>query len=698
MATGKSGNIPITTSNPYISGKLYYSESYNTASNTSDVTLTLKLRRTNSYTGNTTPAEKSPFTLWAKGQNHKTTISGYGVTIPPGGTEVQICSHTFTNLPHNSDGSLSIKIGVEGTLTKCGDAGNIKVSLQESNITLTKIARISTLAVTATSFTLGTPSTLAITRESSSYTDTVTYTCGSQKNITIKSKTTDTSFSFTPPASLASQNTTGTNVSITYTITTYSGDTAIGSKTVTKTYAIPSSIVPTISSFSLTEAVAGIAAQFQAYVNGKSKITWNVVANGVDGSEIKSYSVSIAGQTGTEATGTTDFISIVGLQQTATVTVTDSRGRTATATATFDVYDYTAPVFREFSAYRTSNGTHVTDDGEILRLWLNFDVSSVNNKNTVSYGFGYRIYGSSDNFTALQHTIPQNTYTYNAAQVFNKTGDPTFSSDNSYEIRFAITDYFGTTYKHAIIPTGETVFDVLGDGTGICFGGVAKDSKTADFTRWKLFYKAIHIEPLADPLKNLDDYITGGMYEGNAGSGTTAYIDNCPVSIGTFTLEVIEAGDGGQKMQRFTCCDKTNPRVFVRHYYGGAWGSWICTYDADVGGITSASLDVKITEAGIDTLKDGALITLGAGSYIITASAVFSQGTATGNRNNQIIVYAGDTELSHQRVLTAGYNYGALTLTVPCLLTESTNVIVKKSSSIAETSSGNTKISALRIK
>lgn len=578
MATGKSGNFDVTTSNANIAGRLYWSETYDTSTNKSSVTLTYKLRRTNSYSGSTTNGAVSSFTLWCNGVNKIISIAKNGKTIPSGGTEVTICENTFTGINHNSDGTATISVGVEGSLNSCGTAGNIKTNLQSKNITLTKIARASELSVSAVYMELDKPSTLTITRENSSFRDTISYSCGNVKDDVIAEKTASTSLSFTPPLLLASQNTTSSTVSITYKITTYNGDSVVGSQTISRAYKIPDTLVPAISSFTLSDAVGGIVARFEGYVNGKSKIRWDVSASGVQGSTIKSYLISIAGQSATTSTGTTDFIDVSQGTNYANVTVTDSRGRTATATASFEVFNYSAPVITTFNAQRTTNGVTPSDGGNILRLTINLRTSPVNNKNSVTYGMGYRIAGSTSAFTTMR-TIPSNTYSFNSYIAYTLASDPKFSPDNAYEIRLLITDYFGETSKLTTIATDTTVFDVLGDGSGFCFGGVASKSNTLE-SKWKAeFPKSFTYTAETMSKTDYDNMTELGTYALTSIKSYLNFPTNAPAST-SGVLEVLPGGTTTQRIQRITSCG-TNHQIFERLYYGGSWHNWV-----EVGGLS----------------------------------------------------------------------------------------------------------------
>ena len=130
-----------------------------------------------------------------------------------------------------------------------------------ANITLDSIARAST--VSASNVEMGSATTIAISRASSSFTHTLTYAFGSATG-TIATKTISTSVSWTPPLMLAGQIPKAVTGTGTITCTTYNGNTSIGSKTCTLTLTVPASVKPTITSLTA------------ARVDGAVPSTWGI--------------------------------------------------------------------------------------------------------------------------------------------------------------------------------------------------------------------------------------------------------------------------------------------------------------------------------------------------------------------------------------------------------------------------------------
>lgn len=74
---------------------------------------------------------------------------------------------------------------------------------------------------------------------------------------------------------------------------------------------------------------------------------------------------------------------------------------------------------------------------------------------------------------------------------------------------------------------------------------------------------------------------------------------NCPVTSGTFSLEVESCGIEGQLRQRITYCHKTNSKTWERFSYGVDWGAWVLAADHAAETVAELRSDV---EADLNTL------------------------------------------------------------------------------------------------
>ena len=510
---------------------------------------------------------------WYKAGPFQITINGETITIDERitlyiGTVVKTGTTTIT---HNSDGSKSFSISVKAAIysSSYNKSGS-------GTFTLNTIPRTSSFARSGTA-TMGNAQTITITRAASAFTHKLYYTWSGTK--TLIASDVGTSYTWTPPVSMAAKIPNATSASCTLTCETYSGSTLIGSKTLSFTLSVPSSVVPTISAVTLTEAVSGLAAQFGGFVDKKSKIKYAVTAAGAQGSTIKAYSVSIAGQIFSKQTATTAAISIGAGKHTGTVTVTDSRGRSASKSVNYEVLAYSPPAFKLITADRCDENGVLNDDGHFVSFGVDVSISPVNNKNTALYILEYKLTTEADSeYKELERTT--GTYSLKGSGVIP---DVEFSTDVSYILRFSAIDYFTTTspaIKTLIVTTARPTFDVYRDGDGFGLGKVAEIKGVCDIGFKTRLYGGLM--PLVLPTNaNLDDFKTAGFYT----SGTTEEVKNylnCPVSVASFDFEVTGAGSTGQIKQRLTFCSKQNSRVYERFYYGSAWGDWVCvgTYGA----------------------------------------------------------------------------------------------------------------------
>ena len=285
------------------------------------------------------------------------------------------------------------------------------------------------------------------------------------------------------------------------------------------TITVPSTVVPTISAVSLSEAVSGLATQFGGYVQGKSKIAAKITASGVYSSTIKAYKTTIQGANFTAASFTSGFLTKSGTS-TVTITVTDSRGRTASTTRSITVITYSAPKITSFQGFRSlQNGTE-NYEGTYLNAAVNFSISAVSNKNTASYTVEYRL-KNAESWTAL---TSGSVYALNS-NIVSASGF--MSTENSYDIRLSVTDYFTTVRSTFEIPTAFTLLDFNASGRGLAFGKVSELEDGMEVDMDMSIYKDIFMggSKRTDDEKNMHFQT----------SETAQYIHNCKLYGGNGT-------------------------------------------------------------------------------------------------------------------------------------------------------------------
>ena len=310
----------------------------------------------------------------------------------------------------------------------------------------------STLAVQ--SGTLGTALALSLTRYNSSFTDTITYKCGTATGTVVSGSsatgvTWNTSNGNT--VALAAQNTSGQSVEVTFTVTTYSGSTVIGTSTAKATMAIPGTVKPSVA-LSITDA-AGYQSTYGAYVQGYSKLKITATPTLAQGSPIKTYAITADGSSYTSSPVTTPALKGKGTLS-ITAKVTDNRSRSSeTVTQNITVLEYSKPEVT-LSAYRcTSDGT-ANQEGAYMKIVVTSTISSLNNKNSATYKVehsGGTLTGNGANFTS---------------------GVLECDVSTTHNIKVTITDKLSSTTKSATIPIAYTLMDFYSSGKGIAFGKV----------------------------------------------------------------------------------------------------------------------------------------------------------------------------------------------------------------------------------
>lgn len=448
-----SGSFTGTTNSSVITPKIVWSGVQSVSGNYTDVTATLSYSRTNS--GYTT------YGTWSGSisiNGTKTSGSKY--------VEITYNSNTATlsattRVYHNSDGTKSITISASGGIS----GTSLQSTTISATVTLTTIPRATTPTFSG-SKVMGKSMTINLPRASSSFTHIVTYSFGNTGGRIADAAT--TSVSWTPPISLASQIPNATSGTCTIGVGTYNGSTLIGTKEVSFSLTVPDSVVPTISNVSITEATAGLAAKFGAFVQNKSTLSVAITASGAYGSTISVYQTSIQSVSYKGASFTSGVITASGTISVVT-TVTDSRGRTAQTSKSITVLEYSPPEISAFSAWRITSAGVASDDGNRLAMQMKFAIASVGGKNDRTYNFKYRK-STDTNFTSFASGTASTSY--DDTQYF--TSAPDISTDYAYVIRLEIADYFQTVAYEVQISTAFTIMDFRSTGKGMAIGKVSE--------------------------------------------------------------------------------------------------------------------------------------------------------------------------------------------------------------------------------
>lgn len=481
------------------------------------------------------------------------------VAIANGATKT-LASGT-TTIAHNADGTKAFSYAFSQEFAITFGGASIGTISGSGSGTLNAIARATKPTLYADSVEMGGTATIYTYAASSSYTHDLAYAFAGSGFVTFATDVESVYYWRVPD--LASQIPNATSGTVTIRCTTKNGSNVVGTATVLMAAKVPASVVPSIGAVTLTEATTGLAAQFGAFIQSKSKLQAAITASGASGSTIKSYSTTLLGKTYTGATWTSDVLTVSGSISLVT-TVTDSRGRTAQKTTTISVLAYTAPQITAFSVARYTADGQPNADG--TRLWATYaySVASLGSKNTAAMVIEYKRSTS----TSWSQLLT------NSALSANTTAKPTsatFSTDYQYDLRITVTDWFGasTTYG-AVLPSGKVILDIRADGKGVAFFETCTEEGVT--IAGELPGSAISLVTGA----NLNDLTTPGFYviPSTAISGS---VTNKPYTdTATASIRVESAGIGmlRQIVQKST---KTDGVIYERGY-DGTWGAWSVVY------------------------------------------------------------------------------------------------------------------------
>jgi hypothetical protein len=502
---------------------------------------------------------------WSVTINGKT-YSGKNTINIANNTEKRL-AYGSTVIPHNSNGTKEFSYSFSQAFDITFSGSSIGTISGSGTGILDTIARLSTLTVPSNGV-LGSALTLTVTKQSSSNKHLINAKCGTAASVNVAANSSETSITFTPPLSFASQNTTGNKVTVDYTIHTVvekdSGLVQIGGNVVSAKHSIPDSVKPSCS-LSVSDTT-GIYDRYGAYLRGLSKLSVSITPNTSNcyGATIKAYSCTANGATYSKASFTTAVLKSAG-SQSISATVTDTRGRTGTATQNISVLDYSAPKITRLAVHRCNEDGTENNKGEYVKVTFSAAVSSIQNKNTAKYELSCKK-SSETTYNTVELTDLANAYTVTDSSYV-------FAADtgSSYDVKLTVTDNHSVESKATSASTAFTLIHFGASGTGMGIGKLCENDNLLDIGLQTRFFGGL-LPVVLEANTDLNNVLTPNTYTG-ANLSTNKYA-NCPVSNGTFTLLVESCGEEGQIKQTYTACSKYKPERYSRFYYQGAWGEW----------------------------------------------------------------------------------------------------------------------------
>ena len=274
---------------------------------------------------------------------------------------------------------------------------------------------------------------------------------------------------WTPPISWASQNTTGTSVTVILKLlakTDLFGGEYIIKNTKTVSISIPSSVKPS-TSMALSDTM-GYLSKYGSYIRYKSKVKVQLTNTLSYNSPISSYNIKANGVTYTTNPVTTDVLKTAGTN-TITAYVTDKRGRSSnTVSKNITVLDYANPSV-SFSVRRCNEDGTLNENGGYCKVTYSVSISSLSNKNSKTLKLSYKVSSES---TTTDVTLPMTSYSItNQNYIFQA------SDDKSYNVSLSAADDFITTTKSTVLSTAYTLMHFNESGKGLAIGKISEGDK-----------------------------------------------------------------------------------------------------------------------------------------------------------------------------------------------------------------------------
>lgn len=447
-----SGIISGTTANTNIASQIKWSSVKNVAKNTSEVTASLQLRRTN--TGFVTEGTGTfSLTIGSK------TYTDTGVHLAIGTDWVTAITRTVT-VSHSADGTKTVAMSASGSLppsslTSITCSGNAK---------LDNIPRASTFTC-ASSAVLGENVAITITRASSKFTHKITWAFGGKTGTIATAATTSAAFATTVGMSAYIPEATSGKCTITCTTLDGDGETVGDPQKKTVVLSVPESVGLTVQEgwgqfapYSDNAAVNGWGIYVKTLTHAQATIDRTKISTeNAYGATIASFELKVNGKT-TTVTGTADHVRTMcqsaGTGIEVALTLTDTRGRKHRTEQTIDVEDYKYPTASQISVYRSDEAGNAAPIGTRLTAFAVGSYAPCGGKNSLALTV------SGTGITA--QTIPSGATYLLTSPV---------EQDKAYTVTLEAKDGAGNATAYIVnIPTAHATLHAPVGGRGLAVG------------------------------------------------------------------------------------------------------------------------------------------------------------------------------------------------------------------------------------
>lgn len=367
---------------------------------------------------------------------------------------------------HNNNGTASFSASISSAIYYYADGtGNGSKTWSLNTIPRASQPSVNTWPNTVSSVNIGDSITIHMNKKAS-FTHKVTATFGNKTEVVTNSCVDNVVWNGFTLAKFAGQIPNATSGTLTFTVDTMNGSKKIGTKTVSVTANLPSTVVPSCSISSLTNTNNS----FGCYAKLLSGVKVKPTAAGVYGSTIRTLKISVTDMNDKTASSGTEYtfdpFQKIGSKK-ITVSATDSRGRSAITSMSITVVDYSFPTAR-ISASRgtgsTTNNFVADDTGDHAKISSIGSVSGISG-NTITPILQYKV---------ASQTAWTNIPVSASSTSFNDTRIISVSDTQAYDIRLIVRDKAG---REAIatmtLSNGFATMDYKAGGDGIAFGKTA---------------------------------------------------------------------------------------------------------------------------------------------------------------------------------------------------------------------------------
>ena len=604
MVTGKSGSFELSGSQS-MKAKVYWSELYDTDTNTSVVSVDVKIISGSTGSGylyylNGTVSVNGTAVISMSstaGSHNCYAVYGQEANINAGSSAYSSPPWSSGSITHDSDGakSVSISLNISGYELNGKGASGFSIS-GSSTVALTTIPRASAIS-SAGNVTLGNKCSVKWTPLSTSFRYKLKFSLDGWSYTTeaINPGTTSvyTYTGYTIPLAVADYiSSTSKTGSMTVALYTYS-DTAcsnmigsISTKTFTVTIPENASTKPSVSMTGVP--VSSLSSPFSdMFIQGMSKFQATITASGKYGAAIASQKLTIEGKS-YGAPYISGFIASSG-DVTVKASVTDSRGFTGEVQKTITVIPYQKPKLLPGAGEsgiicaRCDASGSLTESGTYLKIVAGRSYSKVtaddaqNNFCEIRYRYRLESANTFSDWITLLEKSDISADTVNSGAIANVVA----SAQSTYVVQLGVADDVGEADAiQFIIPTDFVTIDCpdayAGRRMGL-FRYVDGTEEDGLYMGLPIFGGSVNslltgskLTATADAPVSLGELKTPGCYF-CPDAANAQHITDCPYKDGGFRLEVRELFSKDTIRQQIDY----GSTILLRHWNGEAWSAWL---------------------------------------------------------------------------------------------------------------------------